>query len=170
MSSRNSVAIAGSVRLKSNSAAFSICSASAGSGAAATAAAAAAVASSRGSCCAKGRRGRAELLLLLEEEEATGFRRGAARPGEQEVVAATIKAVAMGARPGRGRWKSGGGLSVEDWRCGGKKGGGRATSYLSKRIGLWCLDELRPHDADARFTTTNAAFNFVLHQNLAQNL
>jgi len=81
--------------LKSKSAAFSICSASAGSGAAATAAAA--VASSRGSCCAKGRRGRAE----LDEEEATGFiRSGAGRRGEQEVVAAAIRAVAMGARRG----------------------------------------------------------------------
>jgi len=108
--------------LKSNSWAFSICSASAGSGAAA-----AAVASSRGSCCAKSRRGRAELLL---EEDATGFRSGAARRGEQEVGAAASIAVAMGAGPGRGGvggWKSGGGLSVEMWWGEGREAGDRLS-------------------------------------------
>jgi hypothetical protein len=74
--------------LKSNSAAFSICSASAGRGAAATAAAA--VPSSRGSCCTKGR-------AELGEEDATGFSSGAARRGEQDVVAAAIIALAIGA-------------------------------------------------------------------------
>ena len=64
------------------------------SGAAATAA----VARSRGSCncCTKGRRGRA----VLDEEEATSFRSGATQRGEQEVAAAAIRVVAMGARLG----------------------------------------------------------------------
>ena len=63
------------------------------SGAAATAA----VARSRGSCncCTKGRRGRAVL-----DEEATSFRSGATQRGEQEVAAAAIRVVAMGARRG----------------------------------------------------------------------
>jgi len=64
------------------------------SGAAATAA----VARSRESCncCTKGRRGRA----VLDEEEATSFRSGATQRGEQEVAAAAIRVVAMGARRG----------------------------------------------------------------------
>jgi hypothetical protein len=55
-----------------------------------------------------------------------------------------------------------GGLEV--WWEEGRRAGDQLSIQNSKRIGLWCLDELRPHDADARFTTTNAVFYFVLHQ------